>query len=144
MIPGPFRAKRFARQSFHCLIIRKAFNPPRSFDQDIQVSAAQVLGRIEHVLNTEAKVVEQQLRRNEVRLFRGEARFHDPHTVIVTSESGMRRVTAENILIAVGSVPTPPPGAKEDGQTLSTSDGLLQLNTPSENPGGYWWRNHRH
>ncbi|UCE62952.1 MAG: Si-specific NAD(P)(+) transhydrogenase [Nitrospirota bacterium] len=124
---GTIPSKTFRQAVVSLPDYTKGFQPSSSFDQDIQVSAAQVLGRIEHVLNTEAKVVEQQLRRNEVRLFRGEARFHDPHTVIVTSESGMRRVTAENILIAVGSVPTPPPGAKEDGQTLTTSDGLLQL-----------------
>ena len=124
---GTIPSKTFRQAVVSLPDYTKGFQPSSSFDQDIQVSAAQVLGRIEHVLNTESKVVEQQLRRNEVRLFRGEARFHDPHTVIVTSESGMRRVTAENILIAVGSVPTPPPGAKEDGQTLTTSDGLLQL-----------------
>ena len=124
---GTIPSKTFRQAVVSLPDYSKGFQQAPGFDQDIPVSAAQVLGRIEHVLNTEAKVVEQQLRRNEVRLFRGEARFHDPHTVIVTSESGMRRVTAENILIAVGSVPTPPPGAKEDGQTLSTSDDLLQL-----------------
>ncbi len=124
---GTIPSKTFRQAVISLPDYTKAFQPTSSFDQDIQVSAAQVLGRIEQVLNTEAKVVEQQLRRNEVRLFRGEARFHDPHTVMVGSESGIRRVTAENILIAVGSIPTPPPGAKEDGQTLTTSDGLLQL-----------------
>jgi NAD(P) transhydrogenase len=105
----------------------KRFNPSSTFDQSTPVSAEQLLSRVEQVLSTEAKVVEQQLRRNEVRLFHGEASFQDPHTVTVTSESGTRRLTAANILIAVGSVPTPPPGTPEDGKTLMTSDGLLQL-----------------
>lgn len=105
----------------------KRFKSSSTFDQSTPVSAEQLLSRVEQVLSTEAKVVEQQLRRNEVRLFHGEASFQDPHTVTVTSESGTRRMTAANILIAVGSVPTPPPGTPEDGKTLMTSDGLLQL-----------------
>ena len=105
----------------------KRFQGLSTFDESTRLSAQQLLSRVQQVLSTESNVVEQQLRRNEVRLFRGEASFQDPHTVMITSESGMRRVTAENILVAVGSVPTPPPGAKEDGQTLMTSDGLLQL-----------------
>ena len=124
---GTIPSKTFRQAVVSLSDYTKRFQPSSSFDQAIRVSAEQLLGRVEQVLNTEAKVVEQQLRRNEVRLYRGEARFQDPHTVMVTSESGMIRVTAENILIAVGSVPTPPPGAKEDGQTLMTSDGLLQL-----------------
>jgi NAD(P) transhydrogenase len=124
---GTIPSKTFRQAVVSFSDYTKRFPPSSSFDQSTPVSAEQLLSRVEQVLTTEAKVVEQQLRRNEVRLFRGEARFHDPHTVMVTSESGMRRVTAANILIAVGSVPTPPPGALEDGKTLMTSDGLLQL-----------------
>ena len=124
---GTIPSKTFRQAVVSFTDYSKRVQPSSSFEQSTPVSAEQLLARVEQVLSNEAKVVEQQLRRNEVRLYRGEARFHDPHTVMVTSESGMRRVTAANILIAVGSVPTPPPGAKEDGQTLMTSDGLLQL-----------------
>jgi len=124
---GTIPSKTFRQAVVSFTDYSKRVQPSSSFEQSTPVSAEQLLARVEQVLSNEAKVVEQQLRRNEVRLYRGEARFHDPHTVMVTSESGMRRVTAANILIAVGSVPTPPPGAKENGQTLMTSDGLLQL-----------------
>jgi len=124
---GTIPSKTFRQAVVSFSDYSKRFQGSSSFDQSTPVNADQLLGRVEQVLSAEAKVVEQQLRRNEVRLFRGEARFHDPHTIMITSESGVRRVTAAHILIGVGSVPTPPPGAKEDGQTLMTSDGLLQL-----------------
>lgn len=124
---GTIPSKTFRQAVVSFSDYMKRFQPSASFDQSIPVSAGQLFNRVEQVLTTEAKVVEQQLRRNGISLFHGEARFHDPHTIIVTSETGSRRVTAAHILIAVGSVPTPPPGAKEDGQTLMTSDGLLHL-----------------
>ena len=124
---GTIPSKTFRQAVVSLSDYTKRFQSSSSFEHITPVSAEQLLGRVEQVLTTEAKVVEQQLRRNEVRLFRGEASFQDPHTIMVTSESGMRRVTAAHFLIAVGSVPTPPPGAKEDGQTVMTSDGLLDL-----------------
>ena len=121
----PSKTFRQAVISFSDYMKRAQASP--SFDQSTRVSAQQLLSRVEDVLSAEAKVVEQQLRRNEVRLLRGEARFHDPHTVMVSSETGTRRVTAANILIAVGSVPAHPPGSSEDEKTVMTSDGLMRL-----------------
>ena len=124
---GTIPSKTFRQAVVSFSDYTKRFQTSATFDQSTRVSAHQLLSRVEQVLSTEAKVVEQQLRRNEVKLFHGEARFHDPHTVIVTSESGMQRLTAANILIAVGSVPAHPPGAPEDGKTVMTSDGLMKL-----------------
>ncbi|RMH36796.1 MAG: Si-specific NAD(P)(+) transhydrogenase [Nitrospirae bacterium] len=92
-----------------------------------RISAHELFSRVERVLSTESAVVEDQLDRNEVTLFRGEASFRDPHSMIVTSETGSRTITAANILIAVGSIPAPPPGVQEDGHTVVTSDRLTAL-----------------
>src|SRR4030095_6866443 len=64
----------------------------------------------------------------DVALLRGEAAFEDSHTVAVNSDLGSRKVTAANIVIAVGTQPAPPPGVQPDGDVVITSDGVTTLN----------------
>lgn len=86
-----------------------------------------LLEQVGSVVRQEVDIVEDQLRRNEVHLLRGEASFIDPHTLFVQAEDSCRAVSAENILIAVGTEPAPPPGVPADGETIITSDGLTGL-----------------
>src|SRR6185436_12315008 len=51
-------------------------------------------------------------------LLSGVASFVDPHTLAIEAEGGRRRITAENILIAVGTQPAPSPGVKSDGEVI--------------------------
>lgn len=89
--------------------------------------AEELFHRIGTVACRESQVIEHQLCRNDVQLLRGEASFVDPHTVLVTSDSGRRTVTADNIVIAVGTYPAAPPGAPADGDLILTSDDLVRL-----------------
>jgi NAD(P) transhydrogenase len=75
----------------------------------------------------EIEVVEHQLRRNDVVVIAGEASFVDPHTLLVRSEAGWRQLTAENIVIAVGTHPAPTPGVEADGAVILTSDDVVRL-----------------
>jgi NAD(P) transhydrogenase len=90
-------------------------------------SAGKLLSRVAAVVGRESTLVERQLSRNDVELLRGEARFVDPHTVAVTSELGTRLVSADKMVIACGTRPTPPPGVPVDGETVITSDEVTQL-----------------
>ncbi|HVR08203.1 MAG TPA: Si-specific NAD(P)(+) transhydrogenase [Thermoanaerobaculia bacterium] len=90
-------------------------------------SAAALLSRVAAVVERESSLVERQLNRNDVDLLRGEARFVDPHTLAITSESGTRLVSADKMVIACGTRPTPPPGVAVDGETIITSDEVTQL-----------------
>ncbi len=90
-------------------------------------SVEELLSRVGMVARRESQVVEQQLRRNDVQLIRGEASFLDLHSLAVASAEGRRTLTAENILIAVGTYPASPPGVPADGETILTSDDLVQL-----------------
>ncbi|MCC2640763.1 MAG: sthA [Nitrospira sp.] len=96
-------------------------------DRAHRPSVEELLHRVGTVARRESEVVEQQLCRNDVQLFRGEASFSDLHSLAVTSEEGRRIVTAANILIAVGTYPASPPGVPSDGDTILTSDDLVQL-----------------
>ena len=90
-------------------------------------TAEQLLRKVAAVIDRETEVIEDQLWRNDIELIRGEASFKDPHTLIVSSEEGSRTVTADQILIAVGTTPAPPPGVSIDGDVIITSDDIVQL-----------------
>jgi NAD(P) transhydrogenase len=87
----------------------------------------QLLARVNTVIGRESEVVEQQLRRNDITLISGDASFVDEHRIQVNTGHGSRLVTAENILVAVGTIPTEPPGVQADGTTVIVSDGIMGL-----------------
>ncbi len=90
-------------------------------------AGADLLQWVQEVVKREAAVVEDQLSRNGVRLYAGEASFLDPHTLRVKGDDGATDLRADNILIAVGTRPAPPPGVPADGRTIMTSDQIIQL-----------------
>lgn len=87
---------------------------------------ASLLRRVSQVVQREAEVVEDQLARNDVDLIRGHASFVDPHTLRIEAETGVRNLSAEFVLVAVGTWPAEP-SVKPDGQTLILSDDILGL-----------------
>jgi len=94
---------------------------------DSRPTAQQLLAGIDHVVSREADVIGDQLRRNDVTVLSGTAHFVDPHTLEISGESGVRRITAENIVIAVGTEPAPPPGTKADGEVILTTNHAVTL-----------------
>lgn len=94
-------------------------------------TAKELLARVEEVGQRQGDIIADQLRRNDVAVFMGEASFKDAHTVVVRSDQGSDQgsalVTAANILIAVGTTPAPPPGVSAEPGLVVTSDELLQL-----------------
>jgi NAD(P) transhydrogenase len=86
-----------------------------------------LLWRTRDVIEQEREVVSDQLRRNGVDVIEGAARFADPRTLDVTTPAGLRRLTAERIVIAVGTTPARPPGVDFDDRTVLDSDGILRL-----------------
>jgi NAD(P) transhydrogenase len=90
-------------------------------------SALQLLAGVERVVAREVEVIEDQLRRNDVSVLAGEATFDDPHTLLIRSDGGTRRVTAANVVIAVGTEPAAPPGVQPDGKVILTTDDVVHL-----------------
>jgi NAD(P) transhydrogenase len=90
-------------------------------------TAEQLLAKVDDVVAREHEVIEDQLRRNDVAMIRGEAAFTDPHTLVVRSETGWREVSADRIVIAVGTRPAPPPGVAADGEVVLTSDDVMRI-----------------
>jgi NAD(P) transhydrogenase len=90
-------------------------------------TAEELLRRVDTVIQREAQVVEDQLWRNDIQLLRGEASFKDPHTLMVVSAEESRTVTADRILIAVGTQPAVPQGVNVDGDIILTSAQVKQM-----------------
>jgi NAD(P) transhydrogenase len=88
--------------------------------------------RTARVIASETAVVREQFRRNGVGLLVGEASFENDHTLCVadpSGEVGNFNVTAENIVIAVGTNPARPAGVDFDERSVIDSDGILNLDT---------------
>src|SRR5215468_2905960 len=94
---------------------------------DGRPSCEQLFAGIDRVVAREVEVIDDQLRRNDVQVYRGEATFVDPHTLAIASEHGWRRITAANVVIAVGTEPAPTPGVKADGEVILTTDEIVRL-----------------
>lgn len=90
-------------------------------------SMAQLVPHVDRVIAQEMGVVHDALSRNGVNLVQGHARFVDPHTLQVESQEGHRLLTADHILIAVGTRPSDPSDIAPDGQTVITSDHVMGL-----------------
>ena len=103
------------------------FDRRRQMRAESRPAAPDLLSRVGDVVAREVEVVENQLQRNDVAVLRGEAAFCDPHTVAVQADGVVRRVTADRILIAVGTAPAPPPGVPADGEVVLTSDDVIRI-----------------
>ena len=90
-------------------------------------TAEQLLVRVSDVVRREIDVLDNQLRRNDIAVIRGEAQFQDPHTLLVRSENGSRALRAATIVVAVGTRAVTPPGAVLDGEVAITSDDIIRL-----------------
>ena len=99
-------------------------------DRQEQTLGHQLHDRVARVVAGETAVVREQLRRNNVGLIIGRASFEDPHSVHVTDcdDDGTElHVSAEHVVIAVGTNPARPDGVDFDGRRVIDSDGVLGL-----------------
>jgi NAD(P) transhydrogenase len=95
-----------------------------------EVSVEDLALRTRQVVERERAVIRDQLLRNHVTLFEGDASFVEPHVVLVVGRNGTeRRVSGETIVIATGSEPAHPADIAFDGRSILDSDDIvLRLN----------------
>jgi NAD(P) transhydrogenase len=111
--------------------VRRVYSRPGLESTDTQErlrpTMEQLVRHVSRVVQRESSTVHDALARNDIRLLHGRASFENAHTIVVRSEEGARRVTAANILIAVGTLPTRPVGIDCDDTTITTSDTVLNM-----------------
>ncbi|MFN8472579.1 MAG: Si-specific NAD(P)(+) transhydrogenase [Anaerolineae bacterium] len=93
------------------------------------ITIADLLFRANHVMTHEVEVVRSQLMRNRIDVLSAEASFLDPHTVRLhyLVGGGYRDVTADKLIIAVGTNATQDPHIPFDGRRIFISDDILRL-----------------
>lgn len=83
--------------------------------------------RANHVIRNEIEIIQHQMARNRVDMFFGSASFLDPHRLRIQREHGELELTADFIVIAVGTEPARPSQIPFDDHTIIDTDGLLTL-----------------
>ena len=94
-----------------------------------KITMADLLFRADMVIKHEIDVTRHQLQRNGVEVIPARAAFKDPHTLRLATLNGGgdRDVTAERIVIAVGTETVRDRHIPFDGQRIFTSDDILCL-----------------
>ncbi len=98
-----------------------------SYRLKANITVGDLSARTHHVIGREVDVIRSQLGRNRVDLLLGEARFVDQHKVAIEGVDGVRTVTADRIVIAVGTRPARPDSVAFDGRTIVDSDQILEM-----------------
>ena len=95
--------------------------------QDITANMEEIFAYKRHISQTLSSGVESLLKAAKVPLLHGTAKIVAPQTVAITdAEGNVNTCTADNILVATGSVPARPPIPGLDLPGVMTSDELLE------------------
>ena len=91
-----------------------------------EITIADLTARTQHVIGRETQVIRNQLLRNHVMIFDGDASFLDPHTMKIDGTEH-QSVSAAKIVLAPGTEPARPDNVEFDEENVVDSDGILGL-----------------
>ncbi len=92
-----------------------------------EINHEDLVMRVRMVEEREMRVIRDQLKRNDIHMFFGIARFRDEKTIVVEGEKEQHTLTAEHFLIACGTHPVRDPEIPFDGETIIDVDQILDL-----------------
>lgn len=79
------------------------------------------------IVNKQREGLIGSLKRIGVEIIQGRAKLAGSQKLTIATAEGEKTVTAQDIILAPGSVPFVPPGAELDGKTVFTSDDAIKL-----------------
>jgi len=91
------------------------------------VTMADLNFRVQHVVENEVGVTQNQLKRNNVDLIHGTARFIDPHHIRVENSNGFGEFEAQFVVVATGTKPAANPKVPINGRNIINSDQILSM-----------------
>jgi NAD(P) transhydrogenase len=83
--------------------------------------------RVNRVIENEAAVLKDQLKRNGVDLYHGIGSFMDPHHLRVENTTGYNELEADNVVLAVGTKPAVNARVAINGRNIVNSDQILSM-----------------
>lgn len=123
---GTIPSKTF-REAVRRFYSRPGFDLGTHYRAPQRPTMDQLLGHVDKVIQRETEVVQDALARNDVEVIRGKGSLAGAHAIEIDGLEGNRTVTADKILIAVGTRPAEPRGIEADGEVVITSDQVLDL-----------------
>lgn len=96
-----------------------------------EITITDLNNRLQKVLEEERNMIYRQFKKNHITQLFGEARFKDPHALVVVDEDYrfLYQVIAEYIVIATGSKPRNPQNIPFDNSIILDSTRLLGIDT---------------
>jgi NAD(P) transhydrogenase len=91
------------------------------------VTIADLNFRVQHVVENEIGVIQNQLKRNGVELLHGTASFTDAHHIRVANGNGFGEFEAQYVVIATGTKPAANPKVPINGRNIINSDQILSM-----------------
>jgi NAD(P) transhydrogenase len=91
------------------------------------ITMADVIFRIQRVVENEVGVTQDQLKRNGVDVIHGTGKFLDPHHLRVENGNGFAEFESEYIVIATGTKPAANPKVPINGRNIIDSDQILSM-----------------
>ena len=95
-----------------------------------RITSEDLTQRVNYVIRSEMDVISDQMKRNGVDMYFGEAHFANSNEIVVKSEvSGETRLQGKKFIIAVGTRPVRPDSVPFTRQRIIDSDEILKLET---------------
>jgi NAD(P) transhydrogenase len=98
-----------------------------SYTPKNNISMSDLNQRINRVIENEASVLQDQLKRNGIELFHGHGAFSDPHHIHVQTATGYSELEAKFIIIATGTKPATNPKVPINGRNIINSDQIQTM-----------------
>lgn len=122
-IPSKALREAILRSTGH----RQAMPSVADFRGDHFSSFPKLLNSCQEIIKGEIDVVRGHFARNDVHVITGKAQFRDSHTIDAIGEHASETVSADYVLVAVGTKPSAPSGLEFDGADVIDSDQLIKL-----------------
>jgi len=91
------------------------------------ITMADLNFRVQHVVESEIGVTQNQLKRNGVDVIHGVAKFVDAHHIRVENSNGFAEFEAAFVVIATGTKPSVNPKVPINGRNIINSDQILSM-----------------
>jgi NAD(P) transhydrogenase len=104
----------------------KSFYGTNHNNKDV-VTMADLNFRVQHVVENEVGVIQNQLKRNGVEMIHGTGSFTDPHHLRVENSNGFGEFEAEFVVIATGTKPAMNSKVPINGRNIINSDQILSM-----------------
>lgn len=119
---GTIPSKTFREAVLHLTGFTQRTFYGRDYRIKEDISIQDLAYRVENIVARETIVIRDQLKRNNISLFVGEAKFVDPHTVEVSGEGETLALRGERIMIACGTRPARSKDIPFDGVRIIDTD----------------------